>query len=239
MSYNLQGILRANSINITTEFQKLGYITQNISNAYTNGYKALRFDEIIDADGSIHATERKNISVGNFMITNRPLDVALTVSGFIPVTSTEGEIRYTRDGSFTINKDGYLVTKTGELVGSGIVIDTTAQKTEIRPNGDVYSYARLQDEPKYVGTIPVVQFKNPEAMKDVGANEFIPTPDAGEMKLAVGENLMKQNGVETSNTDIVSEVYSITRANASVLASSKLMQTVNSMYSEAIRLTEW
>ena len=238
MAYNLQGIVRKASVNITTEFDRLAYTAQNIANINTNGYKAVRFEDIIDADGSVHGFERTNMKTGEFLLTKNPLDVAIQGAGYIPVTTPNGEIRYTRDGSFTVNKDGMLVTKTGDLVGSGIYIDGTAEKTEIKPNGDIYTYKRLMDEPEFVGTIPVVQFQNPEALKDVGANEFIPTEQSGNMKLVEDHNYIKQYGIEKGNVDAIGEIYTVSRINASILASAKLMKTVNTMYQEAINLTD-
>ncbi len=238
MAYNLQGIIRKASTNMTVEFDRLAYATQNIANINTNGYKAVRFEDVIDADGSVHGIERTDTKTGEFLITNNPLDIALQGAGYIPVTTLNGEIRYTRDGAFTTNKDGYLITKTGDLVGSGIKIDGSAEKIEIKENGDVYSYKRVIDEPEYVGTIPVVQFQNPEALKDVGANEFIATENSGEMKLVEDHNYIKQYGIERSNLDVISEVYMVSRINASIIASTSLMKAVDQMYQQAINITE-
>lgn len=238
MAYNLQGIIRKASTNMTVEFDRMAYITQNFANYNTNGYKNIRFEDIIDADGSVHGVERVNTSTGAYQQTGNPLDIALQGAGYIPVTTPEGEIRYTRDGSFMMNKDGFLVTKTGDLVGSGIKIDAAAQKTEIRENGDVYTYKDLTKEPEYAGTIPVVQFVNPEALKDVGANEFIATENAGEMKLIEDHNQIKQYGIERANTDLLSEIYNVSRINASIIASTSLMKAVDQMYQEAINLAE-
>ena len=234
MTFNLQGIVRKATVNMQTEFDRLGYVAQNVANANTYGYKAVRFEDIIDADGTVHGVERVDNKQGEFYITNNPLDVAIQGAGYIPVTTSEGEIRYTRDGSFTVNKDGFLTTKTGELVGSGIFIDGSAQKTEIRSNGDVYSYKRLIDEPQYVGTIPIVQFQNPEALKDVGKNEFIATEQAGKLKLVEEHDFIKQYGLEHSNASIMNEAYLVARINASILASSSLMKSVNTMYKTMI-----
>ncbi len=238
MAYNLQGIVRKATVNLTTEFDRLAYATQNIANLNTNGYKAVRFEDVIDADGSVYGVERVDTKTGEFVLTNNPLDVAVQGGGYIPVTTPQGEIRYTRDGSFMMNKEGYLITKTGDLVGSGIKVDAAAEKTEIRSNGDVYIYQKLTDEPQYAGTIPLVQFTNPEALKDVGGNEFIPTENAGQMKLVENHDYIKQYGVERSNLDTISEVYMVSRINASILATSKLMQAVDTMYNEAISINE-
>ena len=238
MAYNLQGIIRKATTNMSVEFDKLAYITQNFANVNTNGYKSVRFEEIIDADGSVHGVERVDMKTGDYLITNNPLDIALQGAGYIPVTTPNGEIRYTRDGSFMKNKDGFLVTKTGDLVGSGIKIDGTCEKIEIRTNGDIYTYKRVFDEPEYVGTIPVVQFENPEALKDVGANEFIATENSGKMKLIEDHNYIKQYGIERANVDVISDIYTVSRINASILASNSLMKAINTMYDEAINLTQ-
>ena len=238
MAYNLQGIIRKCSSNMTSEFDRLAYITQNFANMNTNGYKSVRFENIIDADGSVHGKERTDLKTGEYLQTNNPLDVALTGAGYIPVTTLSGEIRYTRDGSFTTDKDGMLVTKTGDLVGSGIKIDGTSARIEIKPNGDVYNYKTLSSEPVYTGTIPLVQFQNPEALKDVGANEFIATEEVGNMKLVEDHNFIKQYGIEHSNVNLLSDIYAVSRVNASIIASSTLMKAVNRMYDEAINLSQ-
>lgn len=238
MAYNLQGIIRKSSTNITSEFGRLAYASQNIANMNTIGYKAVRFEEIMDADGSVHGVERTDFSQGEFYLTKNPLDVALDGPGFIPVTTLSGEIRYTRDGSFMTNKDGYLITKNGDLVGSGIKIDAAAEKTEIRKNGDVYTYKTLRDEPEYMGTIPVVQFANPEGLQNSGGNNFVATENAGKMKLVENHSYVKQFGTERTNLDLTNEVYMISRINASILASSKLMSAVNKMYQSAINITD-
>ena len=238
MAYNLQGIVRKATTNISVEFDRLAYITQNFANVNTNGYKAVRFEDIIDADGSVHGIERVNTKVGEYLLTNNPYDIAIQGAGYIPVTNAQGEIRYTRDGSLMKNKDGYLVTKLGDLVGSGIKIDSTCAKFEIKPNGDVFTYKRLFDKPEYVGTIPLVQFENPEALKDVGGNEYVPTEQSGALKLVENHDYIKQHGIERANVDLVQEIYTVSRINASIIATSKLMQTVSKMYDEAINITQ-
>lgn len=238
MAYNLQGIVRKASVNMTTEFDRLAYATQNFANVNTNGYKAVRFEDIIDADGSVHGVERVDTKTGEFLLTNNPLDIAIQGAGYIPVTTPNGEIRYTRDGAFMRDKDGYLVTKTGDLVGSGIKLSGDCEKIEIKKNGDVYTYKRVIDEPEYVGTIPIVQFENPEGLKDVGANEFIATETSGNMKLVENPDYVKQYGIERANVDVISEIYMVSRINASILATTSLMKAVDQMYQQAINLTQ-
>ena len=51
-------------------------------------------------------------SQGSLKETTNDFDFALDGKGFIAVETEKGE-RYTRNGSFTIDKEGYLVTKDG------------------------------------------------------------------------------------------------------------------------------
>ena len=234
MTFNLQGIVRKTTTNLTTEFDRLAYISQNVANMNTNAYKGVRFEDMIDADGSVHGIERVDMAKGTIMTTDSPLDVAIDGAGFIPVTTQTGEIQYTRDGSFMTNKDGLLITKNGDLVGSGIKIDTSAERTEIRPNGDVYIYKRKIDEPEYAGTIPVVQFQNPEALLNVGKNNYVATENAGKLALVEDHKLIKQYGAEKTNVDLTNEIYTISRINASITASASLMKAVTTMYTTAV-----
>lgn len=232
---NLQGIVTKIQANMLSQYDRLDYATQNVANINTTGYKAVRFEDIIDTDGSVYGKERIDTKIGDYQITKNPLDVALTGAGYFPVTTKSGEIRYTRDGAFTVDKDGMLVTKTGDLVGSGIFIDGSAEKIEIRSNGDVYTYKKLMDEPVYTGTIPVVQFNNPEGLKDVGANEFVATEDSGKMHLVEEPDFVKQYGLEHSNVDPINEIYKVARINASLLASTSLQKAIREMYDTVIQ----
>ncbi len=235
MTHNIQGIVTIVQGNMLSQYDRLAYATQNVANINTTGYKAVRFEDIIDADGSVHGVERIDNRVGDYELTKNPLDVALTGAGYFPVTTPTGEIRYTRDGAFTVNKDGMLVTKLGDLVGSGIYIDGTAEKIEIRNNGDVYTYKKLMDEPEYTGTIPVVVFENPEGLSDAGGNEFVATEESGKMKLVENPDYVKQYGLEHSNADPMNEIYKVARINASLLASASLEKAIREMYDTVIQ----
>ena len=230
--------MRRSTINTLHQFEKFGYHSQNIANANTHGYKAMRFDDILDEQGYVSGAIRTNHAQGSFQLTQNPLDIGIKGPGYMPVTSVGGEIYYTRDGSFTLNKDGYLVTTTGDLVGGGIRIDATSVKTEIRPNGEVYTYKDPSSEGEYCGTIPLVQFANPEGLEEVGKNRYRATENSGEIVLIQDHNRIAQYGIERSNVDIFATVDEIMRLNTSLLASTSLMKAVGDMYDKAINIRE-
>ncbi len=236
--YNLQGIIRRNTINALTQFERMGYYSENISNWTTNGYKATRFEEILGENGYANGVVRTDHTQGSIQVTKRELDVALNGPGFIPVTSQSGEIFYTRDGAFCLGKDGILMTQSGDIVGAGIQINADALKVKIDKNGDVYTYTDLSKEPEYKGNIPVVIFQNPEGLKEVGDNKYIKTDISGEEQLVLDHSRISQYSVERSNVDIFDHVNQVMRVNASLLASTTLMQAVDSMYEKAINIRQ-
>ncbi len=236
--YNLQGIIRKGITNTEVQFEKLGYVSSNIANLNTVGYKNVRFEQVLNEDGYLNGVVRTNHETGIMYRTKRDLDVAINGYGFIPITSTTGEIAYTRDGSFRIGKDGYLFTNNGDLVGDGIQIPVNYKEILIQANGNVEVRMDKSEEAKLIGKIPVVAFQNPEGLKEVGGNKFIATNDSGEPVLQKDHEFIKQGFTETANTNVYDSISDVLRLNASMLAGFKVMKMVDEMYTKSINLTE-
>lgn len=235
---NLQGIIRKSINNTTTQFDKMGYIGNNFANYSTNGYKSVRFEQMLNENGYLTGTVRTNYKQGSIQITSNPYDVAINGDGFIPVTSANGEVQYTRDGSFKISKDGYLTTNDDWIVGDGIKVPQNSYKITINPNGTVTSMDSSKSGEKKIGTIPLVQFKNPEGLKQADNNKLVPTEDSGEAKLVKDHDYLAQNALEHSNTNIFDSVSDMLRLNASMIASLRMAKIVDDMYNKSINLRQ-
>ena len=236
--YSMQGIVRRSINNATNQFERLGYVGNNLANLNTRGYKNVRFEQMLNEDGYLSAAIRTDYQQGSIQITSTPYDVAITGVGFIPVVSPSGEIAYTRDGAFKQGKDGYLVTNDDWLVGEGIKIPTNCYKFEIKPDGDVVAYDSAMGEAKKLGNIPLVRFDNPEGLEQKGMNKLVPTEESGEPQLVKNHELFAQNNLENSNTNVYSSVSDMLRLNASMLASMRMMKVVDDMYNKAINIRE-
>lgn len=236
--YSMQGIVRRSINNATNQFERLGYVGNNLANLNTRGYKNVRFEQMLNEDGYLSAAIRTDYQQGSIQITSNPYDVAITGVGFIPVVSPSGEIAYTRDGAFKQGKDGYLVTNDDWLVGEGIKIPTNCYKFEIKPDGDVVAYDSAMGEAKKLGNIPLVRFDNPEGLEQKGMNKLVPTEESGEPQLVMNHELFAQNNLENSNTNVYSSVSDMLRLNASMLASMRMMKVVDDMYNKAINIRE-
>lgn len=64
--------------------------------------------------GATLGAVRQTFTQGNLTTTNNPLDLAINGDGFFIVGRTDGPNVYTRNGQFELDKDGFIITPTGE-----------------------------------------------------------------------------------------------------------------------------
>ncbi len=85
---------------------------------------------------------------GPIKITGNPLDLALTDVGFFVVQTPEGE-RYTRNGSFTLGREGILVTKDGyPVIGEKGYVYLKDNNFKIIDGGKYFIMQHLKETPK-------------------------------------------------------------------------------------------
>lgn len=232
----IQGIINKGVVNSELQFEKMGYISTNFANYSTNGYKAVRFEQMLGENGYLTGVERTDYSPASILRTSRELDIAIDGMGFFPVTSPNGDVAYTREGSLKVDQNGYLITNDGYLVGDGIQLPVTYDNLEIKPNGDVEVFSDDTNYREKLGNIPIVNFQNPEGLKKADNNKLYITAESGEPVLLKNHTRIKQGYVEGTNIDVMADVNTMLRLNASMLASFKVMQTINNMYDQAIQL---
>lgn len=234
----IHGIINKGVVNSEIQFEKMGYVSTNVSNYNTYGYKNVRFEQMLDENGYLKGYERTDFGQGAIQRTARDFDIAIDGMGFIPVTSQNGDVTYTREGSFKLDKDGYLITNDGYLVGDGIQIPINYENLQIKPNGEVEVFSNDGMERETLGIIPIVNFQNPEGLKKADNNKFYLTAESGEPVLVKDHSKIKQGSIEVTNINMLNEVNTILRLNASMLASFKVMQTINDMYSKSLQLNQ-
>ena len=140
--------------------RNLDVIGNNIANANTTGMKSSRaeFSGLVSSalssassGGSGIGVEVANVSQqftqGNISTTNNNLDVAVNGSGFFQLTQNDGSPAYTRDGSFKLDKDGFLRTNAGaNLMGyptdiAGNTTSVSLQKLQLPTNAPIAASA--------------------------------------------------------------------------------------------------
>ena len=109
----------------------LDNIGNNVANSGTVGFKSstTEFADVFAASlagagaapiglGAKVATVAQQFTQGNITSTSNALDLAINGSGFYRLQTATGDIVYSRNGQFQLNKDGYIVNASGqELMG--------------------------------------------------------------------------------------------------------------------------
>jgi flagellar basal-body rod protein FlgF len=177
-------------------------LANDLANVSTAGFKQ---DSLILKQGTIEAGPGGTIAAGAHSIsqwtdfsqvalheTERPLDVALSGSGFFVVQTPAGP-RYTRAGALSVNAQGNLVSAGGfQVLGVGGPISVRSSKIAIGPQGDV------QDDGQSVDTLRVVDFPKPYALIKESRGLFVPAdvkvaPEAATDYQVVGGALEESN----------------------------------------------
>jgi flagellar basal-body rod protein FlgG len=232
-------IMQVASYNSIKQTENLEQIATNVANINTTGFKTHRFEQYLRNDGVLDGTVRVDYSQGPMMITRRELDIAIKGDGFIPVTQPDGTVAYTRDGSFAKNSDGYLVTNRGDLVGNGIQLPVYYDKVLIQEDGTVQVRLPKELEPKTVGKIDLVTFKNPEGLKSIEGNKLVPTATSGKAeKLPENTTQIKQGCLERGNVNQFHQIDQILRLNASVISNLRIVKFTDDLYRQSVNLKQ-
>lgn len=182
----------------------------------------------------------KDFTQGSTKVTNGAFDMEISGPGFFPVQTPNGQIAYTRDGSFKKGPDGRIQDRNGNLLTPEITIPMDATGVEIGANGQVQIITNENPQPTSIGQIQLVSFINPAGLKAAGGNLFMPTGSSGLPQQGTpGQNgfgQLAQGQLETSNVNIVDEMVNMIQAqrayetNSKVIqASDQMLQSVNSL----------
>ena len=165
-----------------------------------------------------------DFSSGGIRATGRPLDVAIEGEGFFEVQTPEGT-RYTRDGSFTLDAEGTLVTGSGYAVqGIGGFIQLPPGVVTITQNGGIVV------EGVEVDALRIVDISDLSRLKKVGTNLF---EAAGTKVFAVEVPQVRQGALEGSNVNPVGEMVSLIKVMRLYEATQKAIQTMDQVNEKA------
>jgi flagellar hook protein FlgE len=114
---------------LTANSQAINIVSSNLANLSTAGYKdeQVSFEDLVNESlngfsntsaisGSTVAQATQQFTQGTLETTNNPYDAAIQGGGFFVVNTTSGQQLFTREGNFSVNAAGQLVTATGQFV---------------------------------------------------------------------------------------------------------------------------
>ncbi|MEO1066702.1 MAG: flagellar basal-body rod protein FlgF [Pseudomonadota bacterium] len=228
---------------LTALNRQMAIVANNVANMNTTGFKAegLLFEEYLETDASAESFEFSDRDVhfvlddrsttdfaeGGLQTTGNQTDVAIKGEGFFTIQTAQGD-RYTRNGAFTIDPNGQLVTHDGSAVLSdGGTIQFSPEDTDITITGDGTVSGNVSGE---VGRLQIVRFDNPQALNRIGDNLF-----DGDDAIRIETPRVSQFAIESSNVDPVLGITQMIEVQRAYQELANLMGQQNELREEAIQ----
>lgn len=215
-----------------TEFDDLLYETVQEAGARSSAESEYNVGVQIGSGSKVSAT-RKVHQQGSPQMTNNPYDLMVNGDGFFGVIGNNGEMKYTRDGSFNVDAQGNLVTRAGQRVFPGVVVPPNIMSINIAENGVVEAFLRNSPQPLNLGQIPVFTFVNPVGMRSEGGNMLGATQASGQaIQMVAGVDnagIIMQGALESSNVSVMNEMTDLIKAQRAYEMNSKVMGVADQM----------
>ncbi len=233
---------------MANEQKRLDIIANNLANSATVGYKEENvtnqsFDDMLTIkirDDSEAYNDRPigsmslgvklgeaytSFTQGSLRQTNNTYDIALEGKGFFTLSVTDRagneSIKYTRNGSFTMTKDGHIVDADGNhLLGEGgeIMVPANAAEVRIDETGAVYA------DGAYVDSLLITDFENYDYLIKTGDTMYQPVDGATQIPAGAS---VRQGFTEQSNVNVVAEMVEMITITRAYEANQKVIQSVD------------
>ena len=242
----------------------------NLANVNTVGYKkgCLRFKDVMESavysqEGSVIRNNSSrylgdiscgsqsmqythDFSQGALSKTSNPYDVAIEGDGFFKIQDADGNISYTRNGSFLVDRGYWLKTKQGEYV-----LDVNNRRIRMLPydmedetafrdrkdiviaeNGNIEINSYNQKIP--LQTIGVWDFSDKDDLFEIGDAKFVPRDRVNNPELRSEKYTIQQGMLELSNSNVIKEMINTINTTRNYESLTKLVSTNGDMLTTAV-----
>ncbi len=252
----LRGLYTA-ATGMNAQQHNIDVTSNNIANVNTTGFKKSRaefqdlmYEALNYAAGSTSQTTinptgievglgvrmagvQKDFLQGNLKLTGNSLDIAIEGKGFLRIQMPDGNIGYTRNGSFKVDSNGDMVNGDGYLLEPTINIPQNLTEVSIAKDGTVSATDPTTNTITQLGRIEITDFINPAGLKPSGDSIFLETEASGApidgfpTENAMGS--LRQGMIESSNVALVNEMVDLITAQRAYEANSKSITTTDAM----------
>lgn len=245
---------------------RMDVLTNNLANSATNGFKkegatSQAFDEMLAIkikDSSAYNLPRgigdvslgvkigecyTDYGQGSFRVTDNVYDMAIDGDGFFAISYTnkagETSVKYTRDGAFSVTREGYLVTKDGDYVLNQAAAQAgnpgQAGYIRVDPNIPlvVDDLGNLYQNNMLVGQVGVVDFADYNFLAKYGENLY-DLVEGGQVQPSTSR--VEQGTLEMSNVNVVSEMVEMINISRAYESNQKIIQTIDSTLEKLVTM---
>ena len=177
--------------------------------------------------------------------TGNTYDLAIEGDGFFKIQDVEGKVSYTRNGSFIVNNEEYLVTKQGEYV-----LDVNNRRIRMIPDdwdpeimrdkmeiiigesGNIEMNSYTQKIP--MQTIGIFDFSDKEDLFEIGDCKFVPMNIENNPELRAEKFTVQQGMLELSNSSVIKEMINTIQTSRNYESLTKVVTTNNELLRTAV-----
>lgn len=230
--------LAASLSGLAVSAHRQAIIANNLANVNTNSYKTIRPQQTDSLYGG------PQLSATTQIFTQGPLipvdggyqDIALVGEGFFQVETPQGSA-FTRDGSLTVDSQGFLATTDGNRLAPNIQIPDNAESFSIAANG-IVTAAFADGTRQEVGQIQIANFPNQEGLIRNGGNTYSVSSSSGAPQLVApgsdGVGYIVSGVQEGSNVDVADQIGNMINNSAAFKYNLKALKTSDEMLGELI-----
>jgi len=252
---------------MTAQQLNLDNIANNLANSSTSGFQSRRvqFTDLLyqntimpGAAATQQTTVASGLQIGlgarpgnteivqtqgDLSSTGNPLDLAIQGNGFFQILLPNGQLGYTRSGSFQPDSQGNLVTANGDALQPALNIPASATNITIGSDGTVSATLPGQTQAQQIGVIQLARFQNPGGLNSVGNNIYLPTTASGEATVGTpgssdGLGTIQQGMLEQSNVNVVDEFVNMILAQRSYESNSRVIKAADEMLQQLNQLAQ-
>ena len=276
------GLIRSG---MATAMHELSVVSNNIANAGSTAFKKsdVSFSDLYSTatpysvprttvgQGSNVYSTRRSEAQGGIMDRGGALNLAIVGAGYFTVSppsatgAPSGGLYFSRNGEFSIDKDGFIrasdnsfvmgVAATGGAIPPGseqTALSTLSVPFSVTKDDEQVPISNLEigadgvisatygpDDVRLVGKLAMSIFANQSGLKSLGGGTFTQTDQSGEAILGsagdLGYGTLQSGAVETSNVDITKEMTIMMRSQQQFNGAARLLQTNADMVEKLTR----
>lgn len=157
---------------------------------------------------------------------------------FFTIQDRNGEVRYSRDGSFTLNDAGFLVTSDGSFV-----LGANSQPIQFAP-GTAFEQLQMTRDQRFIDTLTgldtgaqvlVSVIENPNRLVREGNGKFRLDAEVGARAAAADERFeVRQGYIERSNVDASKAMVELMAAQRAYESNQKMIQFYDRSLEKAV-----
>lgn len=156
-------------------------------------------------------------------------DFAIAGNGFFTVQGTNGENTFTRNGNFSVDPQGYLITNNcGRVMGfDGPIKIPPGKQYDVNDRGIVTV------EGQQVGRLRITEFGDLNELYKVGTSSYKPKDSTNVGQISSSPQI-KQGFLEGSNVNIIGEMVQMMDIQRAYESNEKVLQAEDQMLQKAI-----